>query len=178
VKPTLALVETPIEAREPLTIEAAFRRYSSYVAAIAIRLLGRDDEVDDVVQDVFLAAQRGRGKLRDPNAIKQWLATVTVRIARRRLRLRRLRTWLGFDKNEGYEDLAAPGATPDDRALLSCVYAVLDELPVAERIAWTLRNVEGERLDNVARLCGCSLATAKRRIAAAQATLERMLADE
>jgi RNA polymerase sigma-70 factor, ECF subfamily len=178
MKPSLVLVDAPAEAPELLTLDGAFRRYASYVAAVAIRLLGRDDEVDDVVQDVFLAAQRGLGQLRDPNAVKQWLATVTVRIARRRLRLRRLRRMLGFGTSSGYENLAAPGATPDDRALLSCVYAVLDELPVGERIAWTLRYVEGERLDTVARLCGCSLATAKRRIAAAQETLERMLADE
>jgi RNA polymerase sigma-70 factor (ECF subfamily) len=158
----------------------AFRRYSPYVAAVAIRILGRDDEVDDVVQDVFLAAQRGMLKLRDPRAIKHWLATVTVRTARRRLRLRRARTLLRLSDRSprSYDDLAAPGASPDERALLSCLYAALDELPVGARLAWTLRHVEGERVDQVARLCGCSLATAKRRIAQAQAALEGMLRDD
>ena len=60
-------------------LEAAFRRYSRYVAAVALRLLGRDDEVDDVVQEVFLAALRGLERLREPEAVKGWLATVTVR---------------------------------------------------------------------------------------------------
>jgi RNA polymerase sigma-70 factor (ECF subfamily) len=50
---------------------------------------------------------------------------------------------------------------------LAKVYAVLDALPSDERVAWSLRHVEGERLERVAELCGCSLATAKRRIAAA-----------
>jgi RNA polymerase sigma-70 factor (ECF subfamily) len=36
------------------------------------------------------------------------------------------------------------------------------------RIAWTLRMVEGLELAEVASACGCSLATAKRRIAAAE----------
>src|SRR5258708_2484860 len=75
-----------------LDLEAAFRRYSRYVAAVALRLLGRDDEVDDVVQEVFLAALRGMRRLREPEAVRGWLATVTVRIAGRRLRRRRLRT--------------------------------------------------------------------------------------
>src|SRR5438552_1874722 len=110
MKATLALVDAPAAATELPTLESAFRRYSSYVAAIAIRLLGRDDEVDDVVQDVFLAAQGGLGKLRDPDAIKPWLATVTVRIARRRLRMRKLRQVVGLGSGGGYEDLAAPGA--------------------------------------------------------------------
>jgi RNA polymerase sigma-70 factor (ECF subfamily) len=42
------------------------------------------------------------------------------------------------------------------------------------RIAWTLRYVEREKLEEVARLCGCSLATAKRRIAATQAAIEEV----
>ena len=43
------------------------------------------------------------------------------------------------------------------------------------RVAWTLNYVEGETLEEVARLCGCSLATAKRRIAAAQRFIEEKL---
>jgi len=167
-------------APAPVTLESAFRSYSGYVAAIAHKLLGRDDEIDDVVQDVFLAALRGLRNLRHPRAIKQWLATVAVRVATRRLRMRKLKGWLGFGFARGasYEEVAAPGASPEQRALLCCVYAALDDLPVAERIAWTLRFVEGERLDAVARLCGCSLATAKRRIAAAHAALEKVLLHE
>ena len=42
-----------------LELESAFRAYSRYVAAIAFRMLGCNDEVDDVVQEVFVAALRG-----------------------------------------------------------------------------------------------------------------------
>jgi RNA polymerase sigma-70 factor, ECF subfamily len=45
-------------------------------------------------------------------------------------------------------------------------------------VAWSLRHIEGERLDEVAALCECSLATAKRRIAAASVRLEEMLSDD
>ena len=72
------------------TLDSAFRAYSRYVAAIGFRLLGRSDEVEDLVQDVFVRASRGLGALREPGALKGWLATVTVRVAQRRLRSRRL----------------------------------------------------------------------------------------
>jgi hypothetical protein len=49
-------------ASEVLDLDTLFRRYASYVAAIAHRLLGRDDDVDDTVQEVFLAAIRGLHK--------------------------------------------------------------------------------------------------------------------
>jgi RNA polymerase sigma-70 factor, ECF subfamily len=165
------------EAAEAMSLEDAFRRYASYVAAVAMRLLGRDDEIDDVVQEVFLEAARGLGQLRAPGAIKGWLATVAVRAAGRRLKRRRLRGWLGLDRCPDYEQIACKEARPDERALIARIYAELDRMPVGERLAWSLRHVEGEQLDVVARLCGCSVATAKRRITAAQLRLQRVFDD-
>jgi RNA polymerase sigma-70 factor (ECF subfamily) len=163
------------ELGTPLSLDEAFRRYASYVAAVATRLLGRDDEVNDVVQDVFVAALTGLGTLREPAAVKAWLATLTVRTAGRKLRLRRLKSFIGIDDGDGYLDLASDEASPEERALLGRVYALLDEMPVSRRVAWTLRYVEGHDLEAVARLCNCSLATAKRRIAAAHETLDKVV---
>jgi hypothetical protein len=73
--------------------------------------------------------------------------------------------------------LSAQSCNPEDRVLLVRIYRLLDELPAQERLAWTLRYVEGEQVETVASLCGCSLATAKRRIAAAQTFLARTLSD-
>ncbi len=169
-------VSTECESRP--TVDSAFRAYASYVAAIGRRLLGRDSELDDVVQDVFLASVRAIPRLGNPEAVKGLLATITVRIAARRLRRRRVRAFLGLDDAPDYAEVAAPGATPDQRLLLARLYAQLDRLPAAIRIAWTLRHLQGERLEDVARLCGCSLATAKRRISEGHLILEGALHHE
>lgn len=162
----------------PITsIESLYRSHASYVAGIALRLLGRDAEVDDVVQDVFLSAWKGIGALRDPGAVKGWLATVTVRVARRKLRMRRVKQFFRFDDDPQYENVPAPGASADERVLLAKIYALLDGLPVEQRLAWTLRYVERRQLEDVAKICGCSLATVKRRISAAQSTLDGVIHD-
>jgi len=65
------------------------------------------------------------------------------------------------------------------RAELVALGRELGRMPPDHQIAWMLRYVEGEDLEDVARLCGCSLATAKRRIAAASERLrQRALLDE
>jgi RNA polymerase sigma-70 factor, ECF subfamily len=151
-----------------------FRQYSGYVAAVALRLIGRDDEVDDVVQEVFLAATRSLRNLREPAAIKGWLATVTVRIVRRRLRARRVRAWFGASTELDYSRIVV-AANQDKAMMISRAYQILDRLPVNEKIAWMLRHAEGEPLEAIASICGCSLATAKRRIAAAQLALGKEL---
>jgi RNA polymerase sigma-70 factor (ECF subfamily) len=160
-----------------LDLDSLFRRYSSYVAAVAHRLLGRDEEVDDTIQEVFLVAVRSLKSVRDPGAIKGWLARITVRTARQRLRKRRMRALLGLEAPVVYENVSDTGANGEDRALLARVYRVLDTLPPNQRVAWSLRYIEGEPLEIVATLCGCSLATTKRRIAAAARVIQETFAD-
>jgi RNA polymerase sigma-70 factor, ECF subfamily len=173
----VARIEDAAERAGALDLDTLFRRYAPYVAAVAHRLLGRDDEVDDTVQEVFLVAVRGLDKIRDPGAVKAWLARVAVRSARRRLRKRRLRSFFGLDDAAVSDSVIDRSASPEQRALLHRVYGILDALPANERIAWSLRYVEGEPLDSVALLSGCSLATAKRRISAAARTIQEAFAD-
>lgn len=159
--------DTP-DLEPALELDELFRRYAPYVAKIGYRLLGRDDDVDDLVQDVFLAAHRGLESLRKPEAVKGWLATIAVRRARKKLRRRKMLAVVGLGGHAEYEDVADRAASPEERTLVSQVYRVLDRIPVDHRLAWTLRYVQGESLERVAELSGCSLATAKRRIKAAR----------
>jgi RNA polymerase sigma-70 factor (ECF subfamily) len=141
---------------------------------MALRILGRQEEADDLVQDVFMKAGRWLSKLDDPSAVRAWLLKVTVRLAWRRLRTRRWRAALGFEDSYDYAEVARNGRlSPEDSAFLAEVYRILDRMPVRERLAWSLRHVEGERLEDIAERCACSLATAKRWIASAQARLQK-----
>lgn len=164
------------EAAEQLTIDAVYRRHAPYVATVGLRILGRPDEVEDLVQDVFLAARRTLRTVRDPRSIQSWLATIAVRVAKKRLVKRDRWRLLGLRATPEQLGLVA-AASPEDAALISAVYRALDALRPDLRIAWVLRYVEGERLEGVARLCGCSLATAKRRIAAAHAAVREAVGD-
>jgi RNA polymerase sigma-70 factor, ECF subfamily len=161
---------------QAVTLEALMQRYERYVAGIAVRLLGRDDQdIDDVVQDVFWKAWRHLPSLTDMQAARGWLAVVTTRVVRRKRVRRRFRRFFHVDSPS--EDVPAPGASAEEMATLTRVYAELDRLPIDDRLAWSLRYIEGEQLGTVAEACGCSLATAKRRIQAAQGALREVLAD-
>jgi RNA polymerase sigma-70 factor (ECF subfamily) len=157
------------------TSAALYEQYASYVATVASRILGRAAEVDDAVQEVFASAVRGLRRREDPREIRAWLAKVTVRRCLRQLRFRRIWALVDLTPDPGYERLADPGAGPEERQLIIEVYRALDRLPARERVAWTLRNVEGEALEDIASMCGCSLATAKRRIASAHEKLCKYL---
>lgn len=179
--PQLPPAQDSASADEPLTFDRLFSEHARFVAGVAMRVLGRDDEVDDIVQDVFMCALKELSRLRQPQAVRGWLKTITVRKAYRLLRRRRLRAWLGLDdpawRQASALEVPAPSCSPEERSLLRRVYQLLDQLPAAERLAWTLRYLDGERLEAVAALCDCSLATAKRRVTAAHSFIERTLID-
>lgn len=150
--------------------EMLYRRHATYLLAIAARLLGNRGEGEEIVQDTFVTAFEQLTTLREPAALRGWLAQIAVSLVRRRLRRTRLMRVLGLD--HGTDDatldaLAAPGANPDQRAELALIDRALATVSANVRIAWMLRMVEGLELAEVASACGCSLATVKRRIAAA-----------
>jgi len=173
--PTDAALVVAARAGETWACEALFRRHAKLANGLAFRLLGRDQEVDDIVQDAYVAVLDGLDRLEDPQAFASFLASVIVRRIGRLMRRRRLARKLGLLPRAVPIDASsfiAPTAPPDAVAELRSIYALVDDLPTDERMALLLRRVEGLPLDEVARLCGWSLATVKRRIDAAEKRLE------
>lgn len=156
--------------------DVLYRRHARYLLAIASRLLSNRGEGEEVVQDTFVVAFEKLGTLRDPAAVRSWLARIAITLVQRRMRRDRLLRFLGLDR--GMDDatldlLAEPSLRPDERAELALADRVLRRLPTKKRIAWMLRRVEGLPLVEVASACDCSLATVKRQIAAADAEMAR-----
>jgi RNA polymerase sigma-70 factor (ECF subfamily) len=172
ISESVAVPATVSDRAETLEFAALFRRYAPYVARIGLRILGRPDEVDDLVQDVFLNVHRHLPALRDPGSVKAWLAAITVRAARRKLRKRRIVELFTRTREEpDYGRIADEGASLEDRTHIAALFRALEALPVAERLAWSLRHLEGETMERVAELCSCSLSTAKRRVQSAHEML-------
>jgi RNA polymerase sigma-70 factor (ECF subfamily) len=153
--------------------DAVFRRFAPYVASIGIKILGSEDELDDLVQEVFIAAHRGLAGVREPAALRTWLVRICVRRATRRLRRRRRWAWLSLDRVPPEAIPTHPSASPEHAANLASAYRLLDRVSAEERAAWVLRHVEGEPLENIASLCGCSKSTVQRRLRAVQRLFER-----
>jgi|GEM_PF-1769631 len=157
--------------------ERELGRHAPYVATIAYRLLGSTNELEDLVQEVLLTAFERRHEIRDPNAVRGWLATVTVRKAVRQLRRKRVRGWLGFDAEPSVLELPDRGPSAEQCETLTRVYRVMNELPVAQRVAWCLRYLDGMKLEEIATVTECSLATVKRRVTAAHTAIRGSLSD-
>jgi RNA polymerase sigma-70 factor (ECF subfamily) len=145
-----------------------YDRYATNVRGMVHRMLGPDAELDDVVQDVFVAAITSIGRLRDPAMLKSWLLGIAVGKVRDNLRARWRRRWLTFLPIEELPERAAPSPhAPVD--LVQEVGSILDRLPAEERIALLLHRLEGMSLEEAAKTCNMSVSTFKRRFARGEA---------
>ena len=145
-----------------------YDRHSAGVQGMVYRLLGREAELDDIVQEVFIYALYSINKLREPAALKSWLLGIAVGKVRSHLRWRFRRRWLSFLPHEEVPEPAVPVSDPDDD-LVRQVRSILDDLPAQERIALVVHRIEGLSLHDAAIASGMSLSTFKRRLAKGEA---------
>jgi RNA polymerase sigma-70 factor, ECF subfamily len=160
-----------VPAVDVSNFDAVFRRFAPYVATVARRLLGDEAEVEDVVQDVFVEAHHGLSRVRDAGAVRGWLGRICVRRCVRRIRRQKLWRMLSLESSPDYAEIATPGASPEQAALVANVYRLLEDVGALERVIWILKFVEGESLDEVAMLCACSKSTVQRKLRTAEACL-------
>ncbi len=143
-------------------------RFGPDVQRLVAGALGVDSDLADIVQDVFVRVMERIHQLRDPAALKSWIASVAVFAARGHIRRRRRWRWIRFLAPADIPDVPAPTANPESHALISSTYRLLDTLPDNERMAFSLRFVAEMELTEVAAACGVSLATIKRRLSRAE----------
>ncbi|MDX2053157.1 MAG: RNA polymerase sigma factor [Polyangiaceae bacterium] len=157
-----SLVAGELSAKKEL-----YDRYGSHVHRILLHTLGREREVADLLHDVFISAIEGISGLKNPAALKGWLTSIAVFSARSFIKRRRRRNLLGFLSTE---EVPVPAAEPSQQVsvALRTAFKVLEKLPTDERIAFSLRYIEGLSLKEVAEACGAPEATTKHRITRAQ----------
>jgi RNA polymerase sigma-70 factor (ECF subfamily) len=164
-----AAMVVAMQAGNRAAIAAFYDRYHAHVLRTLTRVLGPERELSDLHHDVLVSALASIDDLRDPGALKSWLTSITVFTARTRI-LRRKRTfWLRLLPWYELPEIEAAAPNEDVTEALRATYAVLDELPVDERVPFALRFVGGMELTEVASACAVSLATIKRRLARAEA---------
>jgi RNA polymerase sigma-70 factor, ECF subfamily len=158
-------------AGDERAFSALYRRHVRYVAGVLYRLLRRDAELDDILQQTFADAYVGVRGLRDPAGFRAWVARIAVRRAADCLAARRRRHLLV----RAVEPVMPRVSDPEVRRDVETLYQVLDELTPRLSVPWVLSAIQGETSEQVARLCDISLSTAKRRITRAAQLIERRL---
>lgn len=128
--------------------------YAADVRVLAGRLLGWDGEVEDVVQEVFLAAFLGLKRFKGRSSLRTWLYSIAInkcRSHRRRQRVR-LRVFSGSSKDEA-ESAASESITEDD---FDRVRTAVRSLPVKYREVIVLKYLQELATEKIREILGVS----------------------
>lgn len=144
-----------------------FRDHAEFVANFAVRLGVRREEVDDVVQEVFLVAHRRGGFVPGPARPTTWLAEITLRIVQSgRRKLRRSREDADDDAIAAAQARkgSSPGEQVEASEALQRVQQALDTLDEGKRAVFILFELEGESCESIAAGLGIPVGTVYSRL--------------
>jgi RNA polymerase sigma-70 factor, ECF subfamily len=162
-----------IQAGDEAAAALLYDRFARDVNRLIWRMLGADPDLDDLVSDTFLKVLESVHTVRSPDRLRSWVLSVAVNTVRSEFRKRAFRRRVLFRPVDP-EAVAAAAEDPEARELLRQVFTLLEQLSADHRLAFSLRHIDGRTLPEVAELCGCSLATIKRRLARAEKRFSRL----
>jgi RNA polymerase sigma-70 factor (ECF subfamily) len=150
---------------EPGWQRRAFDAFHGLVHGLLIKSLGPRAEIADLAGDVFVTFFTSAHRIQSPLAVRSYLVSITLNLARRELRLRKRRELFqrftggtaDYDQEAGQDD-------PKAKAALLQLSRILDELSPDDRAAFVLSNLEGLPILEIAQTLKVSESTAKRRI--------------
>ncbi len=159
------------QAGQPDAQRKLYLQFAPVVVRLAHNTTRSSDLAKDVTQDTFITAFAELQKLKNPEAFKSWLLQIAVSRCRRHFRTEKLKRMLGLDSVGDMPEgpLLADHLRSEARAEVGKALKVIAKLPFDQRSAWLLRHVEEYSLPETAEALGCSLATVKRWLAAADA---------
>ena len=161
-----------------------FARHRDRLWAVALRTTGNPDDAADGLQDGLVAAYRRAGSFRGEAAVTTWLHRVVVNACLDRMRAARVRRTeaLTDDLLEGGDrgsmatsDALDPADVAVARERRQLVLAALAELPLEQRAALVLVDMEGHPVAEAAEILDCAVGTVKSRCSRGRSRLAALL---
>lgn len=159
----------------------AYDRYHEQVRAFARRLLGDETASEDLVQEVFVTLPTAMRGFRNEASLKTFLLSIAVNHSRHFLRSatrrrKAMQNLVDVSEFEGpREDRRDPESLARRKQLAETLQRALDELPLDQRVAFVLCEVEERPSPEVAGIVGAPEATVRTRLFHARKKLRSYL---
>lgn len=158
------LVEATL-AGEPDAFRELVQHYEDRVTRVALGVVGHPEEARDVAQEAFLRTYRSLGRFQAGQSFYTWLYRIVVNLSIDALRKR------ASDRHVALEDFgesmgteSPPDAVLAQRDLRRQVQRVLSLLPTKYRVVLVLRDMDELGCWDIAKVVGCTHATARWRL--------------
>ena len=170
----------------------AYRRFvdsnSANVYNLALKLLGDEQEAEDVLQETFLSAFRAIDRFEGRSKLSTWLYRITYNASLMHLRKRERMTTFSLDRPFGDGETAEESSArhlvdwstvPDDQLLTAEARQEMEQaiagLPESLRATFVLRDIQGLSGAETAEVLGITVQAVKNRLHRARLKLRSRL---
>jgi RNA polymerase sigma-70 factor (ECF subfamily) len=153
-------------------------RHRGRMWAVALRTAGNPEDAADALQDAALSAFKAAGNFRQDSAVGTWLYRITVNACLDRLRRQAARPTVHYpdpDSPVWRQATADPVDMAEQRELRLVLEQALAQLPVDQRAAVVLVDVQGLPVEEAAGVLGVPVGTVKSRCARGRGNLAASL---
>ena len=176
-----------LRAGEDGAFDELVRSTGGRLLAVARRMLGREEDAHDAVQEAFLSAFKSLSRFDARSQLATWLHRICVNACLMKLRSQRRRPECSMDEllpqflEDGHQRNPAPPWKPVEESgierqeLRDLVRSRIEELPEAYREVLLLRDIEEFDTEETARILGMSHAAVKTRLHRARQALKALL---
>ena len=149
-----------------------FKQFAPFVAGFLLRLGVAKDDLDDLMQEVFLVAHRNGGYSPGPAKPTTYLANIAFRAATSHRRKRQTRSFVRTDQERvvasPYRLDDNPETALNQKQKVELLHRALDRLDEDKRAVFVLAEVYGETVVSIASGLGIPVDTAYSRLRAAR----------
>lgn len=158
-------------------LTVVYERHADALRNALRTLLGSDDDVEDVVQDVFVALPEALAHYTETEHFDGWLRRVALRLGLNRLRSRaRKREDALEDSLPSFRGIANDDPSGAERLLdRLALERAIAKLPDSLRTVFVLREIEGYSHAEIAQLLGVTRAASEIRLVRAMRRLQSLL---
>lgn len=146
-------------------------RWERPIYALAYRVIGREEDARDVVQETFLRAFRSIGGFKGQAKFSSWIYRIALNLCRDWIRKKKrtpvMQAPEGVDVIEMAADVGPTESIEDlvaRKAMSEVVARAMAVLPDEQRTALILKEYQGLTFQEIADLLGCPLSTVKTRL--------------
>jgi RNA polymerase sigma-70 factor (ECF subfamily) len=168
---------------DPASFEPLVRKYSPRIFATARRYARREDEIEDIVQEIWTKAYQKLSSFRGDAPFEHWLMRLAVRTCYDFLRAHQRNREATFtDLTQPEEDwlehfaVQPESASEHAEAARQLIERVLEQLSPPARLVITLLEIEERSVKEIAQLTGWSSTLVKVRAFRARAEMRKILA--
>jgi RNA polymerase sigma-70 factor, ECF subfamily len=163
-----------IQRGDPVAVDWLVREHWGRAERLLVRLFGRRQDLEDLVQTTFLETLRALPNFRGESALGSFVCGVAVRVGLRACRPSKLtRASLSLELVSEPQSAAPSAEAEFERAeALRRVQLILDRLSEPKRVAFLLWAVEGLHVDDIASAMQASVPATRSRIFYAQKALK------